>query len=120
MLAILIVAWLAAFTVTHIPLPEMPQGVEVSDKTLHRVGFGGLTFLLVMTMLAYRLRRSRRLLLAIIVLPIYAAFDELTQPYCNRTCDIHDWTADMTGMLAIIFVAEIMVTIVERWHAKKS
>lgn len=120
MLAILVVAWLTAFTLTHIPMPQMPEGVEVSDKTLHIVGFAGLTTLFVLTMLAYGVRRPRRLLCAVIVLPLYAALDERTQPWCNRTCDFRDWASDMLGMLVMLGVVETALFLLERLRRAKA
>jgi hypothetical protein len=43
--AVLILAWLAAFTATHIPPDRLPA-LGISGKVLHLVGYAGLSSLL--------------------------------------------------------------------------
>lgn len=113
MLIILVIAWLGAVTSTHIPLPEIPPEMNVGDKTLHEVGFAGLTTLLVLTLLAWRTRRIRRIVLTLTVLPAYAALDELTQPYFHRSCDIHDWLSDLAGILIALAAWETIMALAQ-------
>jgi VanZ family protein len=87
-----------ALTLTHMPKP--PAAVEVTaDKYLHSIGYfiyasliyiaAGLTF-----------PRFRWLWLTVVLLLAgWAALDEITQAYFHRDPDVHDWMADMVGVL---------------------
>jgi len=100
----LVAYWLAMFTGTH--LPRIPQALaDQGDKVLHICGYLGLAFLL----LAWRATRGtitlRRLGLLLLLIAIYGAFDEVTQPLVGRQCDFSDWVADLFGAVLGILIA---------------
>lgn len=104
---------LVAVCLTHMPHP--PRDVEVvADKYLHSVGYfvyaaliyiaGGLTF-----------PRFRWLTLTVVLLLAgWAALDEITQAYFHRDPDVHDWLADMTGVLVAVVLLSTL-----RWAARR-
>ena len=120
MLGILIFFWALALTLTHWPCLEIPSELDVGDKWMHRVGFAGLTSLLVLTLLAYQWKRPRRLLLVPCTLAIYGALDELTQPWFGRTCDLADWKADMIGLALTLAAWEVAIYLIERLRLKRN
>ena len=108
-----VVAWAGALTATHIPAPSMPQ-LGVGDSNLHFVGFFGLAGAFWLTLAAYGRRTPARVLLLLLVMPAYAAFDELTQPYFQRTADIQDWKWDVIGTAVALLCAEIAMILSAR------
>jgi VanZ family protein len=90
--------WLGMFGGTHWPVPpHAPFGN--ADKWMHFGAYCGLAFLVSM---AIGMRRpvSLAVSLAIVVLlAVYGALDEMTQPIVGRDCDLWDWFADMAGVL---------------------
>ncbi len=88
----------SAFVVTHLPPPKVTAPPLVNDKVLHFVGFAALGIVGI-----WRLNgtsRPIRLAEAAVVLAglaVYAAVDELTQPYFGRSCEFGDWVADVCG-----------------------
>lgn len=97
--------WLIAAVATHIPAPERLP-VQVSDKTLHLVGFFVLASLFWLSLTAYGVRGWRRVVTVICVMIIYAAIDETTQGWVRRDPDMGDWTADVIGALLAVGVVE--------------
>lgn len=88
--------WISMFVGTH--LPRMPQAFEgQSDKVLHLVGYGGLAVCLLANLLLSRQPTLRNVALLWLLIGGYGVFDEVTQPFVGRHCDIEDWFADMTG-----------------------
>ncbi len=94
-------------TASHIPAPDMPD-IGVGDKRLHLAGFFGLGILLWATLAAFGRRRRTRVGLVLTVLPVYAALDELTQPYFQRSCDLTDWCFDLIGAVCALVLAEVV------------
>lgn len=101
-----IVMWMAAFTVTHIPMTVAGAGSGL-DKLYHFVGYLGLSALLWRTLYAYDHPPGRRRLVVGLVVPVYAALDELTQPYFGRSAELLDFVADALGMVVAVAAAEI-------------
>jgi VanZ family protein len=95
----------AAFIASHIPPQDMPD-VHVTDKLLHAVGFAALTLTLLAALGAFGASRAKRLIATTLLLAAYGAVDELTQPFFGRTCDLHDWLADMLGMVLALAIVE--------------
>ena len=86
-------AFAGAFSATH--WPKLVFGPEApSDKVLHALTFGILTFMLSRARL---INNQKLLLLAMIV---FATFDEVTQslPFIQRHTSIADWIADCVGI----------------------
>jgi VanZ family protein len=94
----LAVYWVALFIATHIPIERMPPAATAHDKIAHLFAFAGLAALFAMTweLSAGRLN-VRHLLRAWVVLMLYAAFEEATQPIVNRYASVFDWLADAVG-----------------------
>lgn len=104
------------FLLTHINLhgtvldqSSYPAEFSMVDKLFHFGAYCGTTVLLMWCVRAGRTRRATAnteattfgltvLALTVLVL-IYGAFDELTQPYFGRCCDIRDWFANLIGVL---------------------
>lgn len=113
---VLVAYWLTLFISTHVPI-DPNEVLPGSDKTLHFVGYGILGSLL---MLAFLVRRkdSRFVALAIPaamlwaglwgVIALYAACDELTQPWVGRHCELLDWRADVIGSAIGLTIAWVI------------
>ena len=84
--------WLAMAYGTHRP-PGPPGKDYHLDKVAHFGGFFGLAVLLGMVLH----KAGRSIWLALPVVLVYAAADELTQPSFGRTADPLDWIADGVG-----------------------
>lgn len=97
------VFWVVCFAMTHYPRLTIPIGPESSDKWLHGSGFALLTFLFWRNFAAMGGVFSLRfVLIAVTVLLGYAAVDEFTQQFVQRSTDFYDWCADSTGVLATL------------------
>jgi len=112
-LAACIIAWAGALAASHVPPADLPE-IHVGDKTLHVCGFFVLTGLFWLTLALYGRRRLGRAALVLLVMPLYAALDELTQPWFRRTADVHDWLADAAGAALALLVAEAAAAIFRR------
>lgn len=109
--------WLTEAVFTHIPLPTLPPTVP-SDKTLHVVAYFVLGSVFLLTLRAYALGLWRRLAIALPVLAVYGALDELTQPLVNRHASVYDWLADAAGVLLAIAVHAVVVMLHRHWHRR--
>lgn len=118
-LTILIIVWLTEFIATHIPVPKMPY-IPGKDKTLHILAYFFLSLCWFVTFHSYGKKYRTSLFAMLIVFPLYAAFDEITQPLVNRHADFTDWRADMLGALLGALVFWICMKIREKRAEKKS
>ena len=90
--------WCLIFTATHIPI-ETTNLPAHSDKLIHIVMYGGLSFLLS-GWLAAKGKRGLRVVAAVLaVTAVYGVVDELLQIPVGRHADVNDWLADCTGSL---------------------
>lgn len=103
-LMLLILYWLALAVGTHIPRLPHVVSANLIDKVCHFVGFFGLGFL---TSIAWSMRRPAdrplnwsNFALLWLLLGIYGAIDETTQPWVGRSCELADWLADLGGLAA--------------------
>ncbi len=103
MTVILAVVWTGAFVATHIPAGKIPP-TGTSDVVLHLIGYAVLGMVLLMTLSCRGVSRARAGAVAGVVLPLYAAFDEITQPLVNRSASTVDWAFDCLGA-AVAMVA---------------
>ena len=97
---VLVVYWMAMLWGTH--RPPGPPGPDLHlDKVAHLGGFFGLAVLVGLTLHKY----GRAIWIALPIVMLYAAADELTQPSFGRTADPLDWIADgigaVCGLLAL-------------------
>jgi VanZ family protein len=86
---------------SHLRPEDLPH-FQASDKALHGTGFFVLASLLWLTLRGFGKSLPTCLIAPIVNLAVYGALDELTQPYFNRTADIHDWLSDMLGALVAV------------------
>lgn len=122
-LLLLVAYWLALAAATHVP--RLPQVVGTSgiDKVCHFAGFFGLGFLASLTVAIWR-PASRPLnwinLAGIgLLLAIYGASDELTQPLVGRSCELADWLADLAG-LTMGIASFVVAKTLARWLSANS
>ena len=92
--------FLILYTLTHIPPSSgTPSDPQVGDKTLHLVAYLGIGFILTYWMHCFFLKPTFLLAcLSFGVGALFGAFDEWTQPFFDRVCDIEDWYADLSGL----------------------
>jgi len=92
------IAALLVTTATHWPALRLGPEFPASDKTLHTLAFGGLTFLL------WRTRWLRRRWLLWLVMIPWAALDEITQgiPALNRFISWEDGLANLLGVTVVV------------------
>lgn len=96
--------WAALILIlTSIPSPPTaPGGVPHLDKVVHFLLYGGLGWLVVR---ALRTRRPKALVIALLVLAVFAALDEWHQQFFARDPAILDWIADVVGASAGMLAA---------------
>jgi len=112
--AILFIAAVLVFS--HLPLPQeampFPLQKDGVDKLEHVLVYGLITFLFLLS-----LRTSPTMLSALLLFLLVSAigaFDELTQPFVNRTANIADLVADIVGIIAVLFFS----TMRRRWFLR--
>ena len=109
-LTTLLALWIAALVLSHFPVERLPE-MSTSDKRLHFAGFFLLSGLLLLSLAAYGVRHSRRIPIALVMMVLYAAIDETTQPWFNRSCDSRDFLADVLGAVAAIVGGAALVVV---------
>jgi VanZ family protein len=95
---VLSVYWMALFAATHVPHVPPPVPPH-SDKWLHIAAFAVLAALFAWT---WSLRAPfgwRQGLAVLVILAVYGAVDEVTQPYTGRYASVADWIADVIGIV---------------------
>ncbi|WP_397569632.1 VanZ family protein [Schlesneria sp. T3-172] len=107
-LAVLLIYWVALFYGTHTRVPKglLPKD---SDKLIHFWAYAGLGILLM----SYRSTQRACTWLSVagcwLLLALYGAFDELTQPLVNRNADLADWYCDIAGALVGLAMVKLAV-----------
>jgi len=113
----LIFYWLLILTLTSLPGNEMPD-FKINDKIEHFLAFGGLGFLLFLSLRVqdkFSWFKKLPWLFTILIVAAYAAFDELHQLFIpGRSCDIKDWIADMIGVTIGVVAMAIMIFIFDK------
>jgi VanZ family protein len=109
--------WLILFVLTHLPPDKIPK-TNVSDKTEHLVAYGLLAAVVHLSLWPRRWPIIKLALGVIGVCMVYGVFDETTQPIVGRTCDIHDWLADITGAGTSILLMSLAMIIAQRGAAR--
>ncbi len=100
LLAAWVGCWLVAFTLTHIPIePGRHNPIPHMDKVAHFLAYFSIAYLGGLRLhLKSPSTHATHLLVWALVYLAYGAFDELTQPYSGRDCDIVDWVFDALGV----------------------
>jgi VanZ family protein len=99
--------WAFIFFMTHIPQPRLPN-VHVGDKSAHVISYGVLAALLYLTLWRTRPADWSLLWKIPLILMLYGAFDEITQPLVHRSCELKDWYADVIGaVLAVVLMSSL-------------
>jgi VanZ family protein len=101
------VYFIVLFTATHIPV-DPSQVVDVSDKILHFTGYAALTILVLIGWeFSNGALEPKHFFAVWLAGTIYGVFDETTQTYVGRTCDMNDWAADVAGIVTGLIVFAI-------------
>ncbi len=102
-----LLAWAAAgytaflLYATHHPNPEELVGKNApGDKTLHFLAYGALAGIVAAAVAARGGWVFRTAASVFVLLALFAAVDEATQPLFGRWADVVDWAYDGIGMLA--------------------
>ena len=107
----LIIYWPVLFIFAHIPVPKVVREADVSDKSLHFLGYLILVFLLWFTVsdgkkVNWRRPAPWRVLL---IMAVYGIVDEWLQSYVpGRSCDAWDLFADMTSTLTGLIIFSVL------------
>jgi VanZ family protein len=105
------------FTLSSFPRLPKPPGALGFDKFEHFAAYGCLAFLA-----ARAIRHIRQLwkpltvvLTAVAIAAAFGATDEFHQRFVpNRTCDVFDWTADLTGAIIGAVLLCVVVALMRR------
>jgi VanZ family protein len=105
--------WLALFAATHVPKRLPVPRVDHWDKLAHFSAFALLALLLSAAWQSGAGQLNwRHLRAAWVVLILYGAFDEWTQPLVGRDASFFDWLADSlgsaVGLAAFAWLAKAM------------
>jgi VanZ family protein len=93
--------WPGLFALAHIPIPQLVRQADVSDKSAHFLSYLILVFFLWFSVSFDRKvdwRRARGWLMLCFI-ALYGVFDEISQGYVGRNCDIMDLILDIAGTL---------------------
>ena len=95
---------------THISIPDIVYRADVSDKWLHFFAYLNLTFLVWHSIKPFNSPDWRKPLvwLILVFFLVFAAMDEITQPYFGRTADFYDFASDSVGVLAGLVIFTFM------------
>lgn len=107
---LLALLWISLAILTHIPVPQSVQGMGVSDKVAHVIGYFPLGLLLPLCRTSSWSRQSQPLNwgASLLILTGYGILDELLQIPVGRTASVLDWVADMIGILLGMLVAHVV------------
>ena len=109
--------WLGAFISTHIPLPDLGDFPDQSDKLAHFSIYAGLAYLLGLYLLSKRPLRLRHYSIVFGVAVIYAIIDELLQVPVHRDAEFLDGLADALGALTGLGLLAITQRVfLRRWN----
>ena len=113
----LILYWLLILTLTSLPGVDVPD-IHLNDKIEHLMAYGGLGFLLNLSLRIqnkFTLVKKYPAWFAILIVSAYGALDELHQLFIpGRSCDILDWTADTIGVIIGVAIMTLLIIAVEK------
>ncbi len=113
-LVLLVLYWAALAVATHLPAVVVPE-TRLTDKSIHFIAFFGLSMLLGVACWSRRPWGPRTALSVVILIAIYAAFDEFTQGLIpGRYPDLRDWYYDVGGALCAVVVLSIAAAVGRR------
>ncbi len=101
----------AVLVFSHLPQETMPSPLQKDgvDKLEHVLAYGVITFLFLIS-----LRTSPTMLSALLIflaVSVIGAFDEITQPFMNRTASVTDLAANIVGILSAL----LFFTVRRQW-----
>jgi VanZ family protein len=112
----LILYWLLILTLTSLPGIDVPN-IHINDKIEHLLAYGGLGFLLNLSLRIqnkFTLVKKYSALFTVLIVSAYGALDELHQLFIpGRSCDILDWTADTAGVIIGVIIMTLLILAVE-------
>lgn len=92
--------WVVA---THTPVPRRIREVGAPDWLGHGVGYFAMLLFWAIFVISQTSRRGRAAAIGLwLAAATFAAIDELTQPFVNRSAEWTDWFADLTGLTVAI------------------
>ena len=103
---VLTVYWVVMVAAIHWPNPEKTHlNLDRYDKAVHAMLYGTLALLLAAVVeMSPRFQNSRtavamlrRCMWVVLAIAVHGYLDELTQPLTNRSYDLWDLAADITG-----------------------
>jgi len=100
---VLALYWPTLFVFAHIPVPQVVREADVSDKSLHFLGYLVLVYLLWFAVRGNEKVNWRRAWpwWVLGIMAAYGVLDEWSQNYvAGRTCDVRDFLADVVGTMA--------------------
>ena len=111
LLVVFVLYSLLLVVATH--LPRVPTFVRIpgEDKWLHFVAYGCQATLAMSALYFTNLLGLKNVVYLTIILAIFGAIDELTQPIFSRQAELLDWIADCVGVLFGVCSAYLVVHI---------
>jgi VanZ family protein len=102
--------WIALFIATHVPMEMVLLPGGVPDLIPHFITYAVLAVLFATALLVTARRlNGRHFVAAWILIAVYGAIDEVTQPLVGRQASLLDWLADAAG-------AAVGLMAVFLWH----
>jgi VanZ family protein len=106
--------WLTLLVATHLPTQVAGLPRNQADKLIHFVAYAVLAWLLATAWQASVGRlNARHLKFAWLVVVLYGAIDEITQPLVGRTLSVADWLADAAGAAVGLIVFRVTSRVFE-------
>ena len=111
LLVVFVLYSLLLVVATH--LPRVPTFVRIpgADKWLHFVAYGCQATLAMGALYFTNLLGLKNVVYLTIILVLFGAIDELTQPIFSRQAELLDWIADCVGVLFGVCSAYLVVHI---------
>jgi VanZ family protein len=85
---------------THWPSELRGLQTDHLDKLVHFAAFAVLGWLAAWASESAKTSSIERAAVVLFAIALFAAVDEITQPYVGRKCDPLDWVADVAGAIA--------------------
>ena len=104
-----IVYWCGLFALTHLPAVKLPV-VPIKDKTAHFISYGVLATALFLSIRFSTQKSAPRIAITVLtILLAYGALDEWTQLLVNRSCEMADWYADVSGASVAVVLMTLLL-----------